>query len=1164
MANRVAYVEAVFGADITNFRRGAAQVRRDLNILSDTAAGLSSIGRNMTFALTTPLVAAGTGAVALASSFDAAMRNVNSILFATEDQFGALSDRVLQLGGDLRAGPQAAAEALYSVVSAGYTDIDTAMEVAAQAAYTAEAGLADLQTTSEALAASMLAYGAGADEAAHYSDVLTRAVQVGVGEMSEFGNATGLVVSTAAAAGLSIDEMWASVSYLTQRGMSATRAATAMNRTIQGLIKPSEKMTQVFQQLGVASGRELIEQMGSFENAMIAIDNVAGHDVATLNELFTTAQGVRFPQSMFNDLEGLTNFMDEFAAATDGATEAAREQQNMSFAAHFDRLGAAVQTAGIAIGQVLLPVLRPVIDLGRELFLNLAQLSPEVLTLGVAAGAATAAIGPLLWIMGSLLSPVGLLAGAVTALGGAIAFNINGLGDKASQVLNDIFGTMTPLKNAILDFYNILTGSDEVESPAVKVKTWGDDALAEMYTLTDEAPTVWDIWQQQGQEAGWDSWTEFRDAFQEAVGDTPLNELSLGVSVSLGGGIDAWTKKTHTKVEDAWTDISEVPEEDNSLGARIARAVEEAGPHITNALQTIGKNISTWFQNDFIPGLDTLGGSVIDTLTSVFSGDDGEKGRTSPVYNFIRKLFSGGIGDAIGDLGSIFEENFPGITTALDNFISGIGDWLMNTGIPTFSRSAGYIFGTLASLISQGISSLFSGVFNLGRSIAKGDVGKAANQFSETVLQPFSEGFEQAKNDRGIVGGLEELFVDIAGLITTVGTAAFIGNLLLGRGLAGAFSGAFGLVFGAIKIGGKAISLLFSTIGGFIGGGAADAAASELGETVAETVTRGIGDPFSGVASEAIPTGGLVTGLKTWFTTAVAAVPWATLLGVGLVAAIGALTIAEIFAQADQEEQSIAARNAGFFLPDVPTVSAMDNTGMTMPDTYRDDSALIQQPGGYQNLWSAPPEEIMQEGQTAAENFVDGWQMYYDNGGMQDVLNQEIEKAFGAEGTATATLVDFGNTASIVAVPFNDAVSSINTMDTTFETVKNSIISGMEAVSTAAGGVLDPFIADVEAIGQDAFGGIVRIGMSILGIDGAFADGGSFGPNETILVGEQGPELLRTGSHGGTVIPNSGLDGAVGGGGGGTTVINNNITVQGGPSTDKLLADLRLRGIYLE
>ncbi|KKK74643.1 hypothetical protein LCGC14_2881700, partial [marine sediment metagenome] len=91
MAERLAYLEAVVGADITQFRKGMRDVRNDVGILSETIGGIGKLGRTMTFAITAPLLALGSYAVQAASQFDAAMHNINAIAGLTGEELDSLS-----------------------------------------------------------------------------------------------------------------------------------------------------------------------------------------------------------------------------------------------------------------------------------------------------------------------------------------------------------------------------------------------------------------------------------------------------------------------------------------------------------------------------------------------------------------------------------------------------------------------------------------------------------------------------------------------------------------------------------------------------------------------------------------------------------------------------------------------------------------------------------------------------------------------------------------------------------------------------------------------------------------------------------------------------------------------------------------------------------------
>jgi TP901 family phage tail tape measure protein len=116
-------------------------------------------------------------------------------------------------------------------------------------AYTAEAGLANLTETTQLLTAASLTFGdQSASAMQRYSDATTLAVQLGVGYMDTFNTGFANVMGTAAAVGMTFEDMAATTAFLTQRGVDAASAGTYLNNALSKLIKPGEELQSVFQE----------------------------------------------------------------------------------------------------------------------------------------------------------------------------------------------------------------------------------------------------------------------------------------------------------------------------------------------------------------------------------------------------------------------------------------------------------------------------------------------------------------------------------------------------------------------------------------------------------------------------------------------------------------------------------------------------------------------------------------------------------------------------------------------------------------------------------------------------------------------------------------------------------------------------------------------------
>ncbi len=810
MTQQIAYLEAVIGADITAFRRGMREVRNDLGVLSDTIGGIGRLGRNMTFAVTAPLVGFGVAAVKAAGDFDAAMRNVNSIAQLSEDQFKALSDQALEFGKTIRAGPQAAAEALYTVFSAGITDPQNAFEVMSVCVKTAEAGLADLNTTVGAVSASVLAYSKVGMTAARASDILTRTVQLGVGEMNNFARALPYVTPAAAAAGIALEDVGAALAYLTQQGTPANTAARQLNQAISNIVKPSDAMTAALQKLGVVGIDGLLKKYGNLKDALLALGSTTDGSVEGMNKLFGNALAGRAVFGLTNDVDRLNKSWAEFMSGIEGATDIARSQQLLSFEAQFDLMTSAAKGLAITIGQILIPAITPLIQGLTNVLNGVTKLDPNLLKVGVAFAAVAAAAGPLLWIFSSLLNPIGLIVGASAALAVAIGADWGNIGSSIETALGKAIPALAGLQQGINDFFTAFFDEGGTAKTPFDFAALMPEVTAEDVPIHIEG-TLWDAWKGDLKEQ-FPNREDFiklaTEALQQQHGLSPYQIPVGGIDLTLGGtgGVHALMPDS---VHEALAGMGAQVEQDNSLGARFSRAITAAGPMINQALIGVFNQAKDFVLNTVFPTLDTLGGDLLRRIgRSIFSGTEDTKGK-SPVYDGIRSMLNGGISQAAGELGTIVDKHFPSLTAGFSEFIGRIGQWLIDEGIPTVSRSVGYFIGRVGATIGEGIANIPQLLFGGGKTDQPGMVQGIKN----TVISPFQEGFSEAMKDTGIQDRGDAFITSIVGWIGAI-IMAKLALALVTQGVVATFGNVVGGAFGAAKIG---VTGAGTTLAGSIG-----------------------------------------------------------------------------------------------------------------------------------------------------------------------------------------------------------------------------------------------------------------------------------------------------------------------------------------------------------
>lgn len=772
MAERLAYLEAVVGADITEFRKSMRDIRNDVGILSETITGIGGAARTMTFAFTAPMVALGTYAVQAASGFDAAMRNINSLLGLGEAEFSAFEATVLDFAETTRSGVIPATEALYEIFSAGITDQERALEVWQISAKVAEAGLADLDKTTNAITATMSAFNLETDQASHVGNVWSRMVQLGVGSLSDFLSNSQKVLPLSSALNVSLEDMGATLAFLSQGGGGAAKAETAYAMMLSNMLKPTIEMKSALQELGVASGTDLVEKFGSVSEAVMALRGVT--DEVTFNNLFSKT-GLEAALRITGNIDAMRQATLDFNDSLDTATMSAWEQQSKSFAFQWDRMKTSLESTAISIGQAIIPLITPLIA-GFSDFLGLVNdLNPEIVQLGVIFVGVVAAGAPLVWLFTSLLNPIGLVLAAVTTLAGAVTTNFGGIRDTIVQAVADITGGLQPLQDAFGIFMDTLFPAVE-DIPNADTPILID--VTDRITVT-EPKSLWQIYEEQGyaDTFTWDAFMEEarKGGWEGGVVDIG-DEITITGGDTLGSGVGTQFKESfQEKMNDVFgrsagmgMSADTVVAEQENIFVRLEAAIGAAWPTLEAALNTMWGNFQTWVTATAIPAVDGAGASILNAISGWFDVSSSNFEGDGATYDVITGALTTDVGGAVSEAGGIFANAFPGIVAGLNTLFESVGNWVIAEGLPTLARSVGFIAGRLASLLGDALSGVWDAISG------QGGIAAGAGQVVQTsMLTPLSEGIQEGIGAGGSTNPFD-VFLDNIGASLLLAAGAWV------------------------------------------------------------------------------------------------------------------------------------------------------------------------------------------------------------------------------------------------------------------------------------------------------------------------------------------------------------------------------------------------------
>ena len=697
----------------------------------------------MTFAFTAPMVALGTYAVQAASTVDGAMRNINSILGLSEEKFQSLSARAFDFAKTTRAGVTPALEALYEVFSAGVLDQEKAMALWEAANKVSEAGLADLTATTNAMTATMLAYNLSTEDATRIGNVWTRMVQIGVGSLGEFVSGASKVLSASNNLGISLEDMGATIAFLSQATGSASKAETAYSQVLTNILKPSQAATDAFKELGVASGSELIAKFGSVAAAVKALGGVT--DEISFGKIFSKT-GLEGALILKNNFEAATKAAEDFNNSLDTATMDAWNQQSKSFGFQWDSMKTSLEAVAVVIGQAIMPLITPLIN-GFSTFLQkIVDLNPEVLQLGVMFIGAIAAAAPMVWLLTSLLNPIGLVISGVVTLAAAFATNFNGIRDTVLKAVEDITGGLQPLKDTFDTFMAELfpkSASDILPDAPVDVDF---DNIVRINPPKGSPPiSLYDFYDNEGfsDVVSWDDFMKMA-----TKGGWTGGAIKAGDIISLDmSGVSSAGAKAGTTYRDSFKD--KMHDMFGGMGAgdqaqsatlgifeRLKNAIAAAWPKLQGALNTMWGNFTNWVKTTAIPAIDTAGGTILNAVAGWFDTSNSNFKGDGQVYDVLTGIMRTDVAGAASDAGGLFAKALPQLTAAMQRLLGDFGRWIEAEGAPTLSRSVGFMAGRIVSLIRGALATAIQAVTGI-------KIAGATDMAKTAVIDPLFEGIAE-------------------------------------------------------------------------------------------------------------------------------------------------------------------------------------------------------------------------------------------------------------------------------------------------------------------------------------------------------------------------------------------------------------------------------------
>lgn len=373
----------------------------------------TAIGRNLSTKLTLPLALAGGAAVKMSLDFEKSMTKITTLVGVASEEVSKMSEGVKSLASEAGISAGEAADALFFITSAGLRGAD-AMAVLEQSLKAAAVGLGETKTIADLSTSAINAFGAENITAAQATDVLVASVREGKLEADELAGAMGRVLPIASNMGISFNEVGAAFAAMSRTGTNANEAATQLRGILSSILKPTSQAKEMLGDLGLSAEglRSSLREDGLLSTLEILKQRFEGNDEAA--------------QLVFGNVRALTGIMDLLGASVDttrqifenmtdvtGTTAKSFEDLQQSGAFKLEKAMAALKNTftdlGGVIAETILPVVIQIATKLTSLLKKFNGLDDSTKKVLVVFTALAAALPPLLIVLGSMSSGLGVL-----------------------------------------------------------------------------------------------------------------------------------------------------------------------------------------------------------------------------------------------------------------------------------------------------------------------------------------------------------------------------------------------------------------------------------------------------------------------------------------------------------------------------------------------------------------------------------------------------------------------------------------------------------------------------------------------------------------------------------------------------------------------------------
>jgi TP901 family phage tail tape measure protein len=660
--------------ELKRLQEQAATTSTSFAKIDEVGQKMESVGNSIAGAgksmmpLTLAIGGVGTAAVKTAADFDAGMSQVAAISGATGDDLEALRDKAREMGSKTKFSASEAASAMEYMAMAGWKTGDMLGGIEGIMNLAAASG-EDLATTSDIVTDALTAFGLSAEDSGHFADILAAASSNANTNVSMMGETFKYCAPIAGALGFSAEDTAEAIGLMANAGIKSTQAGTALRTIMNNLTGEVKISGKAIGDVTIAttnadgSMRDLSDILADCRTAFSGLSESEKAQAAeTLVGKNAMSGFLALMNAAPEDIDKLSNAIDN----CDGIAESMAATMQDNLAGQLTILKSQLEELAISFGEILMPAIRSIVSHIQGFIDKLNGMDESQKKAIITIGLVVAAIGPLLVIIGTVISKVGVAMQGFVKLAGA--FNKI---KAAASAGTGIFGKLGAAIGG-------------VSAPVLAV-------VAVIAVLVAAFVHLWNT-NEGFREAILGTWEKIKTTVSNFVEGIRERLAALGISFS----------DIAETIKAIW----------NGLCAVLAPIFEGAFNAIANVLQTV-LGVITGILDVFI-GLFTgnweqVWTGVKEIFSSIWEGIKGAFQNAIDTIRGIADAVLGWFGTSWNDVWSSVKAFFEGIWNGIASFFSGIWNGIQNT-VTTVLNAIKSVITTVWNAIKTTITTVLNGI----------------------------------------------------------------------------------------------------------------------------------------------------------------------------------------------------------------------------------------------------------------------------------------------------------------------------------------------------------------------------------------------------------------------------------------------------------------------